>query len=231
MFAVVYHGPGNKAWEEVPDPQIVDDTDAIVRVDAVTICGTDLHILKGDVPAVTDGRILGHEAVGTVEEVGAGVEERQGRRPRARLVHHRMRRLPLLPRRDVRPVPRRRRVDPRSPDRRDAGRVRARAVRRHLDLRRARGRDRRGGPDARRHPAHRLRGRRAQRRRAARRHGRRRGVGSDRAGRDHGSQAASARPTSWRSTSPTARLEAAKRFGADVTINAGTRTRSPWSGS
>jgi alcohol dehydrogenase len=51
-----------------------DDTDAIVRVDAVTICGTDLHILKGDVPAVTDGRILGHEAVGTVESVGSGVK-------------------------------------------------------------------------------------------------------------------------------------------------------------
>jgi len=74
MKAVVYHGPGNKAWEEVPDPQVIDDTDAIVRIDAVTICGTDLHILKGDVPAVTDGRILGHEAVGTVEEVGAGVK-------------------------------------------------------------------------------------------------------------------------------------------------------------
>jgi alcohol dehydrogenase len=72
--AVVYHGPGNKAWEEVPKPTIVDDTDAIVRVDAVTICGSDLHILKGDVPAVTDGRILGHEAVGTVESVGSGVK-------------------------------------------------------------------------------------------------------------------------------------------------------------
>ena len=57
-----------------PSPTIVSDTDAIVRVDAVTICGTDLHILKGDVPAVTDGRILGHEAVGTVEEVGTGVK-------------------------------------------------------------------------------------------------------------------------------------------------------------
>jgi alcohol dehydrogenase len=74
MHAVVYHGPGQKAWEEVPRPAISADTDAIVRVDAVTICGTDLHILKGDVPAVTDGRILGHEAVGTVEEVGAGVK-------------------------------------------------------------------------------------------------------------------------------------------------------------
>ena len=74
MRALVYHGPGSKAWEEVPKPVIQADTDAIVRVDAVTICGTDLHILKGDVPAVTDGRILGHEAVGTVDEVGAGVK-------------------------------------------------------------------------------------------------------------------------------------------------------------
>lgn len=73
MRAVVYHGPGNKAWEEVPKPAILEDGDAIVRVDAVTICGTDLHILKGDVPAVTDGRVLGHEAVGTVDEVGPGV--------------------------------------------------------------------------------------------------------------------------------------------------------------
>jgi alcohol dehydrogenase len=74
MKAIVYHGPGNKAWEEVAKPTIKEDTDAIVRVDATTICGTDLHILKGDVPAVTDGRILGHEAVGTVETVGASVK-------------------------------------------------------------------------------------------------------------------------------------------------------------
>jgi alcohol dehydrogenase len=74
MRALVYHGPGIKAWEEVPKPEIMADTDAIVRVDATTICGTDLHILKGDVPIVTDGRILGHEAVGTVESVGSGVK-------------------------------------------------------------------------------------------------------------------------------------------------------------
>lgn len=74
MRALVYHGPGRKAWEEVPKPGIIADTDAVVRVDAVTICGTDLHILKGDVPAVTDGRILGHEAVGTVEAIGTGVK-------------------------------------------------------------------------------------------------------------------------------------------------------------
>ena len=73
MRAVVYHGPGQKEWEEVPKPTILQDTDAIVRVDAVTICGTDLHILKGDVPTVTEGRVLGHEAVGTVEDVGSAV--------------------------------------------------------------------------------------------------------------------------------------------------------------
>jgi alcohol dehydrogenase len=73
MKAIVYHGPGQKAWEEVPDPTIKVDTDAIVRVDAVTICGTDLHILKGDVPETTPGTILGHEAVGTIEEIGPGV--------------------------------------------------------------------------------------------------------------------------------------------------------------
>ncbi len=74
MKALVYHGPGQKAWEDVPKPNITADTDAIVRVDATTICGTDLHILKGDLPQVTDGRILGHEAVGTVESVGSGVK-------------------------------------------------------------------------------------------------------------------------------------------------------------
>ena len=70
MKALVYHGPGQKAWEDVADPAIEDSTDAIVKVETTTICGTDLHILKGDVPAVTDGRILGHEGVGVVTEVG-----------------------------------------------------------------------------------------------------------------------------------------------------------------
>ncbi len=73
MKALVYHGPGSIAWEDAPTPQVVADTDAIVRVDCTTICGTDLHILKGDLPAVIDGRILGHEAVGTIESVGSGV--------------------------------------------------------------------------------------------------------------------------------------------------------------
>jgi alcohol dehydrogenase len=74
MRALVYHGPGRKAWEDVPKPEITADTDAVVRVDVTTICGTDLHILKGDVPIVPDGRILGHEAVGTVEAVGSAVK-------------------------------------------------------------------------------------------------------------------------------------------------------------
>jgi alcohol dehydrogenase len=74
MKALVYHGPGRMAWEEAPKPVITADTDAIVRVDVTTICGTDLHIMKGDLPATTDGRILGHEAVGTVESVGVAVK-------------------------------------------------------------------------------------------------------------------------------------------------------------
>jgi alcohol dehydrogenase len=73
MHALVFHGPGEKKWESAPDPGIREPTDAIVRIDTTTICGTDLHILKGDVPAVTDGRTLGHEAVGTVVAAGDGV--------------------------------------------------------------------------------------------------------------------------------------------------------------
>jgi len=73
MKALVYHGPTQKSWEDVPDPVIQDPTDVVVRVDTTTICGTDLHILHGDVAAVTGGRILGHEAVGTVTQVGDAV--------------------------------------------------------------------------------------------------------------------------------------------------------------
>jgi alcohol dehydrogenase len=73
MNALVYHGPGQRAWESVPDPEIRQPTDAIVRIDAATICGTDLHILKGDVPEVQPGTILGHEAVGTIVETGSAV--------------------------------------------------------------------------------------------------------------------------------------------------------------
>ena len=75
MKAVVYHGPGKRAWEEVPDATILEPTDVIARVDTTTICGTDLHILKGDVPEVEEGRILGHEAIGTITEVGSAVTD------------------------------------------------------------------------------------------------------------------------------------------------------------
>jgi len=73
MKALVYQGPGNKVWQDMPAPRIKHPTDVIVRIDTTTICGTDLHILKGDVPAVTPGRILGHEGVGTITEVGSSV--------------------------------------------------------------------------------------------------------------------------------------------------------------
>ena len=73
MKALVYHGPGQRGWDTIDDPTILDPTDAIVRIDTSTICGTDLHILKGDVPETTPGTVLGHEAVGTVQEAGASV--------------------------------------------------------------------------------------------------------------------------------------------------------------
>ncbi|MFK0024780.1 alcohol dehydrogenase catalytic domain-containing protein [Streptomyces sp. NPDC090798] len=73
MKALVFHGSGESAWENVTDPGIQDATDAIVRVDAVTICGTDLHILKGDLPEVRPGTVLGHEAVGEIVDVGGDV--------------------------------------------------------------------------------------------------------------------------------------------------------------
>lgn len=74
MKGLVYRGPGIKDWTDVPMPTVQKPTDAIVNVLKTTICGTDLHILKGDVPTVTDGRILGHEGVGVIEEVGSGVQ-------------------------------------------------------------------------------------------------------------------------------------------------------------
>jgi alcohol dehydrogenase len=77
MKALVYHGPGQRAWADKPRPALQDPSDAIVRITTSTICGTDLHILKGDLPAVIDGRILGHEGIGVVEQVGTGVSEFQ----------------------------------------------------------------------------------------------------------------------------------------------------------
>ena len=73
MKALVFHGPNSLVLENRPKPVIVEATDAIVQITTTTICGTDLHILKGDVPTVASGRILGHEGVGIVDEVGSGV--------------------------------------------------------------------------------------------------------------------------------------------------------------
>jgi alcohol dehydrogenase len=73
MKGLVYHGPGKRSWDEVPDPTIEAPTDIVVRIDTSTICGTDLHILKGDVPACKPGTILGHEATATVVEKGSAV--------------------------------------------------------------------------------------------------------------------------------------------------------------
>lgn len=73
MKALVYHGPGKKSWTEKPVPVIKEPTDAIVKILKTTICGTDLHIMKGDVPSVTEGRIIGHEGVGIIEETGSAV--------------------------------------------------------------------------------------------------------------------------------------------------------------
>ena len=73
MKALIYHGPGHKTFEETALPALLKPTDAVVRIVKTTICGTDLHILKGDLPTVEPGRILGHEGIGIVEQVGASV--------------------------------------------------------------------------------------------------------------------------------------------------------------
>ena len=73
MKAFVYLGPAKKALEDRPKPEIRAPTDAIVKITKTTICGTDLHILKGDVRSCQPGRILGHEGVGIVDQVGPAV--------------------------------------------------------------------------------------------------------------------------------------------------------------
>ena len=104
MDALVFHGPGDKKWESKPDPRLDASTDAIVRVDTTTICGTDLHILKGDVPAVTEGASSAmRRSAPWWTRATPSPTSRRG--PGARLVHLRLRPLPLLPAGDVRPVP------------------------------------------------------------------------------------------------------------------------------
>jgi alcohol dehydrogenase len=77
MKALVYHGPGKKSWDDKPEPALLHPTDALVRITTTTICGTDLHILKGDVPEVPAGLTLGHEGVGTIVSVGSAVSQFQ----------------------------------------------------------------------------------------------------------------------------------------------------------
>jgi len=75
MKAMVYHGPNQKSWDDVADPSIIEPTDVIIQIDTTTICGSDLHILKGDTPEVAEGNIIGHEGVGTIVAVGSGVKK------------------------------------------------------------------------------------------------------------------------------------------------------------
>src|SRR5690348_10665623 len=75
MKALVYRGPGKCAWEDKPRPAIQEAGDVIARITTSTICGTDLHILKGDLPSVIEGRTLGHEGIAVIEQVGAAVSE------------------------------------------------------------------------------------------------------------------------------------------------------------
>src|SRR5829696_5933225 len=132
MKALVYHGPGQRAWETAPDPRIEAATDAIVRVDTSTICGTDLHILKGDVPEVEPGRILGHEAVGTVVEVGAAVSTlAPGDRVLVSCITS-CGRCRFLQGGALRPLHRRRRLDLRPSHRRPPGRARTGSLRGHF---------------------------------------------------------------------------------------------------
>ena len=203
MKALVYHGPGQSAWESVPDPVIGAPTDAIVRITTSTICGTDLHILKGDVPEVPPGTILGHEAVGIVVETGAAVTTlaegdrvlvscitscgrcrfcQEGRYGLCTggggwILGHTHRRRP--------------------------GRVARIPFADTSRVQGARTAERRAGALPRRHPADRLRGRRPQRKRRRPATPSRSSGRPDRTGRDHGREAATRRAGSSRSTSPT----------------------------
>ena len=101
MKALVYHGPGKKTLEDRPMPQIAAPTDAIVKIVKTTICGTDLHILKGDLPTCAPGRILGHEGIGVIEKVGGGSHWVSCRRSCDRVVRLVLRKMRLLPPRHV----------------------------------------------------------------------------------------------------------------------------------
>ncbi len=116
MKALVYHtagtGAGSIAWEDKPLPTLQHPNDAIVRITTTTICGTDLHILKGDMPAVTDGRILGHEGIGIIEQIGEDVEEFKVGGQGHHLLRHLLHQVRLLPPQHALALPPRR-LDPR----------------------------------------------------------------------------------------------------------------------
>ena len=112
MKALVYQGPGKIALVERPAPVIKTPTDAIVKITKTTICGTDLHIMKGDVPTVTDGRILGHEGVGIIEQVGGSVSNFKRWRPRPDFLHLVVREVRQLQERNVLALRERRWLDP-----------------------------------------------------------------------------------------------------------------------
>jgi D-arabinose 1-dehydrogenase-like Zn-dependent alcohol dehydrogenase len=101
MRALVYRGAGKPSWELNPRPALRSASDAIVRITTSTICGTDLHILKGDLPSVTEGRILGHEGIGVVEETGAAVSAFHKGDKVSDLLHHDSRALECLPKPDL----------------------------------------------------------------------------------------------------------------------------------
>ena len=217
MKALVYHGPGEKAWETAPDPKIDAPTDAIVRITSSTICGTDLHILKGDVPEVPPGTILGHEAVGIIVETGRRRhhDSAEGDRVLVSCIS-------------------------------SCGRCRfckeghyglciggggwilghtidgvqaelARIPFADTSLYKVPdGAERRASPVPRRHPSDLVRGRRPERRRRARRHGRDRRRRPDRARRDPDRQAVHARTHRRDRPRADARLAKAVEFGADT---------------
>ena len=108
MKALVYLGPGNKAVEDRPKPEIQVPSDAIVKIVKTTICGTDLHILKGDVATCATGRILGHEGVGIVRFRGRCGYRFPSRRPGSDLLHLILRKMRILPARHVFPLHNRR---------------------------------------------------------------------------------------------------------------------------
>ena len=155
MMALVYGGPGQRAWQAKPRPIVRDPGDAVVRITTSTICGTDLHIMKGDVPTVTPGRILGHEGVGVIEAVGPLVSTfHKGDRVLISCISA-CGICDAVPEGHVFALPNGR-MDSRQHDRRHPGRVRPHPACRHQPVSPAGGRGRRSARDAERHSSDRF---------------------------------------------------------------------------